>query len=60
MIEKKSGNKKSQTEGKFERCKLFGDLNKRNEIIDKVKNGQLKWSFYGIDGDNGYHYYIKK
>jgi hypothetical protein len=39
---------------------LFGDLNKRNEIIDKVKNGQLKWGFYGIDGDNGYHYYIKK
>jgi hypothetical protein len=52
-------NKKVNTENKFERHKAFGDLVKKGEISEKVKNGQLKWSFYAIDGENGYHYYLK-
>ncbi len=50
-------NKKTNNENKFERHKAFGDLIKKSEISEKVKNGQLKWSFYAIDGENGYHYY---
>ena len=52
-------NKKTNTDNRFERHKAFGDLAKRSEISDKVKNGQLRWSFYAIDGENGYHYYLK-
>jgi hypothetical protein len=25
---------------------------------DKVKNGELKWGYYAIDGNVGYHYYL--
>jgi hypothetical protein len=55
----KNENKKIKSDNSFERHKAFGDLLKRTEITDKVKNGQLKWSFYAIDGENGYHYYLK-
>jgi hypothetical protein len=55
----KNENKKIKSDNSFERHKAFGDLLKRTEITDKVKNGQLKWSFYAIDGEHGYHYYLK-
>ena len=55
----KSDNKKSIADNRFERHKAFGDQNKRVEITEKVKVGLLKWSFYAIDNDNGYQYYLK-
>ncbi|MEN6290520.1 MAG: hypothetical protein ABFD07_00685 [Methanobacterium sp.] len=50
-------NKKVNTDNKFERHKAFGDLTKRNELIEKVKTGHLRWAFYAVEGENGYHYY---
>jgi hypothetical protein len=53
----KIDNKKSKSEFKFERHKAFGDLIKQSEISEKVKNGELKWSYYALDGETGYQYY---
>jgi hypothetical protein len=58
-IEKKTDDKKSVTDTRFEKHKAFGDLIKRNEINEKVKLGLLKWSYYGLENDTGYHYYRK-
>lgn len=55
----KVDNKKVFTDNSFERHKAFGDVVKRNAIADKVKQGLLKWAFYGIENDNGYQYYLK-
>lgn len=29
------------------------------EIGDKVKNGELRWLYYAIEGNIGYHFYKK-
>jgi hypothetical protein len=58
-IEKKTEDKKSVSDTRFEKHKAFGDLIKRNEINEKVKLGLLRWSFYGLESDTGYHYYLK-
>lgn len=58
-IEKKVDEKKSPSDNRFEKHKAFGDLTKRNEITEKVKQGLLRWAFYGVDNDNGYQYYLK-
>jgi len=29
------------------------------EMGERVQNGELKWSYYAIDGNVGYHYYRK-
>lgn len=55
----KSDTKKIPSDNRFERHKAFGDLNKRAEISEKVKQGLLKWAFYGVENDNGYQYYLK-
>lgn len=51
--------KKILTDNSFERHKAFGDVDKRNAIAEKVKQGLLKWAFYGVENDNGYQYYLK-
>jgi hypothetical protein len=50
---------KSTSDNRFERHKASGDLTKRAEISEKVKQGLLRWAFYGVENDNGYQYYIK-
>ena len=59
MPAEKVDNKKILTDNSFERHKAFGDVTKRDAIADKVKQGLLKWAFYGIENDNGYQYYLK-
>ena len=29
------------------------------EMGEKVQKGEVKWSYYAIDGNVGYHYYLK-
>lgn len=50
---------KSPEENNYERLKSEGDLAKRKEFEQKVKEGQLKWAFFAIDNDKYYHYYLK-
>jgi hypothetical protein len=59
VVEKKVDDKKSTSDSRFERHKASGDLIKRAEISEKVKQGLLRWAFYGIENDNGYQYYLK-
>lgn len=32
---------------------------KFKEMGERIQRGEIKWSFYGIDGNVGYHYYLK-
>lgn len=57
--EKKVDDKKTVSDNRFERHKAFGDLTKRNEISEKVKQGLLRWAFYGVENDNAYQYYLR-
>ena len=59
VVEKKLDDKKSISDSRFERHKASGDLPKRAEISEKVKQGLLRWAFYGIENDNRYQYYLK-
>tara|TARA_B100000963_G_scaffold339918_1_gene338061 strand:- start:1148 stop:1408 length:261 start_codon:yes stop_codon:yes gene_type:complete len=29
------------------------------EMGNKVQKGEVKWSYYSVDGNVGYHYYLK-
>ena len=46
-------------ENNYERFKVEGDAIKRKEFEQRVKEGELKWAFCGIDNDKLYHYYLK-
>ena len=55
----KIDNKKLPSDSRFERHKAFGDVAKRGEFNEKLKQGLLKWAYYAVDNDNGYQYYLK-
>ena len=50
--------KVKRAENKYVRISLDAKQDERADIINKVKNGELKWAFYATDGDKGYHHYI--
>ena len=52
-------NQKLPEENNFERLKVNGDEVKRKEFEQKVKEGELRWAFCGIDNDKLYQYYTK-
>lgn len=48
---------------KFIRLETTARVEKRNEIIKRINNGEIKLSHFAVDNDNFYHYYeilIKK
>lgn len=45
-------------EDKYVRLAEDAKQEKFNEMGRKVAEGLVEWSFYGIDGDKGYHYYL--
>jgi hypothetical protein len=46
------------SENKYIRLVTDANAEERKEVSDKVKNGEVKWAFYGTEGDKGYHYYL--
>lgn len=42
---------------KFVRLATNAPLDKRKEIADKITKGQLKLSYFAVDGELSYHYY---
>lgn len=50
--------KVKRAENKYVRISLDAKQDERADIINKVKNGEIKWAFYATDGDKGYHYYL--
>lgn len=49
--------KRTKAEFKYIRIALDAKAEERNEMTQKVKNGEVKLAYYATDGDKGYHYY---
>lgn len=45
---------------RFIRVSENAKIEKFKEMGEKVKNGEVVWSYYAIDGKVGYHFYRKK
>ena len=41
----------------FVRIVSNGSRDEFNEMGEKVKQGEVQWAFFAIDGDKAYHYY---
>lgn len=50
--------KVKRSENKYVRVSLEAKADEKLPFIEKVKSGELKYAFYAIDGDKGYHYYL--
>ena len=44
-------------EKKFVRIKVNSTKEEFSTILQRVQKGELKWSFYGTDGETGYQHY---
>jgi hypothetical protein len=57
-----SDTKPRRSEDKYIRIVMGAKPEERKEITDKLAKGEIVFGYYGIDGDDGYHYYriIKK
>lgn len=44
-------------EKKFVRVKANSTKDEYSAILQRVQKGELKWSFYGTDGETGYQHY---
>ena len=42
---------------KFVRLATNAPTEKRKEVADKITKGQLKLSYFAVDGESSYHYY---
>ena len=42
---------------KFVRLATNATSDKRKEVADKITKGQLKLSYFAVDGELSYHYY---
>ena len=56
LSEEKNANKKVKQSIKFIRVSSL-DKKMLVELGLKVSKGEVKWSYYAIDGDVGYHYF---
>ena len=45
-------------EHKYARLSMDAKMDERKDFVEKVKNGELRFAYYAIDNDKGYHYYI--
>ena len=53
-------NKNTQTK-KYIKLKTSSTREEYSEIGKKIKEGEIKWAYYTLDNDIGYHYYeVKK
>jgi len=48
----------TKTSNKYERIKAGSNYEQREKIQQKIKDGFLRWAFYGIDNSVYYHYYL--
>lgn len=59
-IIERAGFSKTKRQGldKYIRLASNESSEKFNEMSRKINEGLIEWSFYAIDGDLGYHYYL--
>lgn len=48
----------TKSTNKYIRLKVGSTHEEREVIQQKVKDGLIKWAFYGIDNSSAYHYYL--
>lgn len=58
-LTKKTSKTNKSTNKDYVRISENSQASKFKEMGEKVQKGELKWSFYAIDGNVGYHYYVK-
>jgi hypothetical protein len=51
--------KRSRSENKYIRLSMNPSAEEKFSINEKIKKGDIKFAFYGIDGEKGYFYYKK-
>ncbi len=37
---------------------MESDKDQYKSICEQVQKGEIKWMYYAVDGDKGYHHYI--
>lgn len=47
-----------RSKNRYIKLKVGSKIEEINEVMDKVKNNEVKWAFYGVDNGVGYHYYV--
>jgi glycerophosphoryl diester phosphodiesterase len=57
-VEEQTEAKVKRSENKYVKVALDAKAEERNEFVQKVKNGELKYAYYATDNDKGYHYYL--
>jgi hypothetical protein len=50
---------RKRSEDDYVRLSSKAKLSRFIEFGEKIQRGELKWSHYAIDGNVGYHYYLK-
>lgn len=50
---------RKRSEDDYVRLSSKAKLSRFIEFGEKIQGGELKWSHYTIDGNIGYHYYLK-
>lgn len=58
IVEEQAEAKVKRSENKYVRLSLEAKADEKLPFLEKVKSGELKYAFYAIDGDKGYHYYL--
>lgn len=59
VVPKPKSNKKPVNDNRYVRVSERSKTAKFVEMGEKVQRGEVKWMYYAIDGDIGYHYYLK-
>lgn len=47
-----------RSENKYIKLALDAKAEEKKEFSDKVNKGELRFAFFGLDGDKGYHHYL--
>lgn len=50
---------KKFSDSSYDRISEKAGIEKFKEMSQKIQNGTHQWAFFAIDGDIGYHYYLK-
>lgn len=50
--------RKSKSDDKYVRIAIDAKQAEFNAMSDRVKNGEVKWSHFALDGNNSYHHYL--
>lgn len=49
--------KQKRVENKYTKLALDANQEERKVFSDKVKSGELKFAYYALEGEKGYHFY---